>query len=89
MAPEIPERIRRLEELANNLWWSWHEEGRQLFRALDYSLWRISVHNPVRLLNELNPDTLKAAAVDPVFLALYDSVIARFDTVQVQLLVYH
>jgi len=36
MSPEgkLPERIGRLEELANNLWWSWHTQARDLFRAL-------------------------------------------------------
>jgi len=37
---KIPERMGRLEELANNLWWSWHPEARELFRRLDYALWR-------------------------------------------------
>lgn len=76
---ELPERIGRLGELANNLWWSWHEEARELFRALDYPLWRMTVHNPVKQLHEASQDTLKAAASDPAFLALYDSVMSMFD----------
>ncbi len=77
--PLLPERINRLNELAYNLWWSWHDEARRLFRALDYPLWRTSGHNPVKLLCEIDPDTLQAAANDADFLALYDSVIANFD----------
>lgn len=76
---KLPERISRLEELANNLWWSWHEEARKLFRALDYPLWRMTVHNPVKQLHEVSQDTLQAAANDPTFLALYDSVMSKFD----------
>ena len=34
MNEKIPERIGRLNELANNLWWSWHDEARELFREL-------------------------------------------------------
>jgi len=75
----LPERIGRLEELANNLWWSWHTQGRDLFRALDYPLWRLSGHNPVKQLREISPDKLAVAAGDPVFLNLYDSVMAAFD----------
>jgi starch phosphorylase len=30
----LPERIEGLEELAYNLWWSWHPEGRSLFIML-------------------------------------------------------
>lgn len=75
----LPERIGRLYELAHNLWWSWHEEGRQVFRSLDYGLWRTTGHNPVRQLREMSPERLQAAAVDPAFLELYDSVMARLD----------
>jgi len=80
MAQKIPARISRLDELANNLWWSWHEQARKLFRALDYPLWRMSGHNPVKELREVSPDELQAAAKDQSFLALYDSVLATSDT---------
>jgi len=77
--PAIPERIGRLLEFANNLWWSWHEDGRQMFRSLDYALWRTTSHNPVKQLREIDPEKLSAAARDPSFLELYDSVMMRFD----------
>jgi len=76
---ELPERISRLDELANNLWWSWHEDARRLFRALDYPLWRMTAHNPVKQLRETGQDKLQAAAKDPAFLSLYDSVISALD----------
>jgi starch phosphorylase len=75
----LPKRIERLDELAHNMWWSWHYQARDLFRALDYTLWIISGHNPVKQLRDINPDRLKAAAADPAFVALYDSVMAAFD----------
>jgi starch phosphorylase len=76
---KLPERIGRLEELANNLWWSWHLQARDVFRALDYPLWRLSGHNPVKQLHEISTDKLAAAATDPTFLNLYDSAMATFD----------
>jgi glycogen phosphorylase len=75
----VPERISRLEELANNLWWSWHPQARDLFRALDYPLWHLGGHNPVKQLHEISTDKLAAAATAPTFLNLYDSVMAAFD----------
>jgi len=75
----LPERIARLDELANNLWWSWHPQARDLFRALDYPLWRLGGHNPVKQLREISPDRLQEAASDPAFLTLYDSVMSAFD----------
>ncbi|MBM3155814.1 MAG: glycosyltransferase family 1 protein [Chloroflexi bacterium] len=78
--PSLPARINRLDELINNLWWSWHPQARDLFRALDYPLWRLSGHNPVKQLRDINAEKLKAAASDPSFLTLYDSVMAAFDS---------
>jgi glycogen phosphorylase len=75
----IPKRIGRILELAKNLWWSWDEEGRQVFRSLDYELWRASGHNPVKQLRDIDPVKLEAAARDPSFLNLYDSIIQKFD----------
>ncbi|MDY6892764.1 MAG: alpha-glucan family phosphorylase [Chloroflexota bacterium] len=76
---KLPDRISRLYELANNLWWSWHEDARRLFHILDYPLWRMTLHNPVEQLQDIRQETLQAAAQDPTFLALYDSVMSTFD----------
>jgi starch phosphorylase len=76
---KLPERINRLEELANNLWWSWHPQARELFRVLDYQLWRLSGHNPVKQLREIDANRLAASTTDPTFLNLYDSVMSAFD----------
>lgn len=77
---KMPKRIGRLEELANNLWWSWHPAARDIFRRLDYPSWRLSGHNPVQQLYELSRERLEAAARDSTFLSLYDSVISDFDS---------
>jgi starch phosphorylase len=77
---KLPERISRLDELANNLWWSWHDQARNVFRTLDYQLWKLSGHNPVGELHKASPETLQAAATSPSFLALYDSVMSFFDS---------
>jgi starch phosphorylase len=76
---KLPARIIRLGELAYNLWWSWHPLGRDLFRALDYQLWRNSGHNPVLQLDRLSDERLFQAAQDPEFTTLYDTVMAAFD----------
>jgi len=77
---KLPKRIGKLYELANNLWWSWSPQARDLFRMLDYTLWKIDDHNPVKLLREIGPDKLRAAANDPDFLKMYDSVMLSFDS---------
>jgi len=75
----LPSRISRLQELAYNLWWSWHPEARALFSSLDPALWEQAGHNPVRLLSELQPQVLENAALDPTYLQQYDSALNEFD----------
>jgi len=75
----LPQRISRLDELAYNLWWSWRASARALFRTLDYPLWKMTGHNPVRMLRETDPAKLCSAGTDPAFLSMYDSVMAEFD----------
>ena len=77
--PPFPDRINRLEELAVELWWSWHREARDVFRRLDYTLWRATAHNPVRMLWLITPEKLQAAAEDAELLRSYDRVIAALD----------
>ena len=75
----LPERLSRLGELAVDLWWSWHREARSVFRRLDYTIWRGTAHNPVRMLGMIPRARLEAAAADPEFLRLYDQAIAGLD----------
>jgi starch phosphorylase len=75
----LPERVARLEDLAVDLWWSWHSDARAVFRRLDYTLWRATAHNPVRMLWIISRDRLAEAASDQDFLALYDGAIRALD----------
>ena len=71
----LPERLNGLRPLAANLWWTWHQEAREVFRRLDYPLWRLTAHNPVRLLHSVPYQRLQEAAQEPAFIALYDAAI--------------
>ena len=79
IAGKLPSRIARLEELAYNFWWSWHREARDLFKMLDYTLWRTTSHNPVQMLLEISPDRLTEVASDPLFLRHYGAVMMALD----------
>ena len=76
---KIPEKINRLPELAYNLWWSWTLEARELFRRLDYSMWRRTQHNPVQMLHELSPSQLEASCRDGAFIRQYNKVMMLYD----------
>src|SRR6266545_3931324 len=75
----IPERIRRLPELATDLWWTWNPQARVVFRRLDYTLWRQTAHNPVLMLRHVSPELLAASVEDESFLGIYDAAIDALD----------
>jgi len=77
--PNLPERIRGLERLAYNLWWSWQPHARELFRSLDLAAWRAAEHNPLRMLTLLPQPVLEDAARDAVLVKKYDQLMAEFD----------
>ncbi len=75
----LPERIGRLNQLARDLSWSWNPQAREVFRTLDYTLWRETAHNPVKMLRTVPPDRLERAARSSTFLASYDAAMEWFD----------
>ena len=77
--PPVPDRVRRLPELANDLWWTWNAKARQVFRTLDYPLWRQTAHNPVLMLQLVAPEILAQRAADEQFLRLYDAALEALD----------
>ena len=76
---KMPGELARLQELAYNLWWSWTPDARRLFETIDPTLWRLSYHNPVKLLHDLKPERLASLNDDPVFARLYSSVLKAYD----------
>ncbi len=76
----LPERIQGLNELAYNLWWSWHPDARDVFKELDRSLWKSDGHNPVKLLKNIPYFRLVASAGDAAYLAGYDQTLSEFNS---------
>jgi len=52
--PILPAKLKALETLAKNMWWSWNNEARELFASIDADLWQRVDHNPTALLNALD-----------------------------------
>lgn len=65
----LPEQLAALDELAQNLRWSWHAPTRDLFASIDPELWSEVRSDPVRLLAALGSDRLAALAGDDAFTA--------------------
>jgi starch phosphorylase len=76
---KIPEAVGRLDEVAYNLWWSWHDGARVLFKRLDRTLWKQTTHRPVKMLSEMTPEQIRRATDDPLFRRAYNAVLMHFD----------
>ena len=79
VTPRLPPELARLEELANNLWFSWDRTTRSLFARLDPLLWDAVGQNPKALLKAVDERRLREAAQDPVFLHDFDRALATYD----------
>ena len=78
--PAIPARLVRLDELANNLWYSWDRPTRSLFARLSAGLWRATSHSPKAFLKRIDQKRISEAADDPVFLGTMNRVLSAFDS---------
>jgi len=76
---KVPAKIGRLPELSYNLWWSWTPDARELFRRLDYPLWRQTRHNPVEMLMLLSTEELEERIKSGAWMRLYDKVMMQYD----------
>ena len=77
--PQLPKRIGKLSEIANNLWWSWNTEFLRLFKMIDRDLWETCEKNPVKFLKQVSQDRLEAVADNQEFLKEYDRLAKEFD----------
>ena len=74
----LPERLRALEVLSKNLWWSWTLGAHELFEYIDAELWAATSKNPIAFLDKLTYSKVKELEQDETFLAKLDDVYAQY-----------
>ena len=77
--PRIPEELKRLEDLANDLFYSWDRQVRRLFTRLDQDLWGCCGHNPKTFLRRISQQRLEAATNDRMFMEDYQRVLSAYE----------
>jgi starch phosphorylase len=75
----LPYRIKKLSDLAHNLWWAWNPEAARMLKEIDPLLWERSNHNPVVFLRSVDPKIYDALIKDRYFLARYDRILREFN----------
>lgn len=77
--PQLPNRINKLSEISNNLWWSWNTDFLKIFKEIDIDLWERVEKNPVKFLKLVSQEKLEQAVLNPLILKEYDKIVDDFE----------
>jgi len=77
--PNLPPKLRKLQDLAMNVWFSWNWEAVRLFIRINPDLWEKCYQNPVHMLGCLSPEELREAGSDEAFIADLERVYQKFE----------
>lgn len=76
----VPKKLHALEELANNLWWCWNQDAKDLFESLDPIAWKKVYYNPIVLLDTISLQRYQELENDEEFVAKLAAVHNHFKT---------
>lgn len=74
----IPEKLKKLEELAHNMWWAWNHSAKSLFHSLDAKLFDECDGNPILLLQRLSFEKMEKLSHDQSLIQKMDDVYKEF-----------
>ena len=74
----IPKRLKALEELSRNLWWSWNPDAIDLFKSIDEELWQECDENPIEFLDNIPFKRFMRLERDETFITKLDNVYKVF-----------
>ena len=79
VTPQLPQKINKLNEVANNLWWAWNTDFLKLFKTIDGDLWEKVNKNPIKFLKLVSQDRLEKASESADFVTEYNKVVENFE----------
>jgi starch phosphorylase len=74
----LPERVKKLDEIARNIWWVWNSDAKDIFRNINSEIWKESQSNPIKLLNKLTLSQLNELCDNPAFVEKVDTLHKKF-----------
>lgn len=74
----LPENLKKLQEIAYNLWWVWNSDAKNIFRYIDNEAWHKAQSNPIVLLNIISYDKLVELGKDEHFMEQLNQTYAEF-----------
>lgn len=74
----LPESLNKLYEIAQNIWWTWNSDAKNLFREIDKEAWIEAESNPVQLLNIISYEKLVGLGKDVEFTSKLNGIYDQF-----------
>jgi glycogen phosphorylase/synthase len=75
---KLPEKLDKLAELAQNLWWTWDDEAQELFETLDPEIWQKCEQNPSILFEQVKHSQLVEISANRDYTDKLERVYNRF-----------
>jgi len=76
---KLPEKLHKLNELIQNLWWTWDDEAQELFEMIDPELWQRCDQNPSILFEQVKYSQLVELSQNNEYTGKLNKVYARFN----------
>ncbi|MDO8897259.1 MAG: alpha-glucan family phosphorylase, partial [Bacteroidales bacterium] len=78
--PVYSGELQKLNELSQNLWWSWNHDAISLFESIDLKAWNDHEQNPISFLEDLSVKQMEALENDSKFIERLKIVHDKFKT---------
>jgi alpha-glucan phosphorylase-like protein len=66
----LPEELEPMQEMANNLCWSWSQDATELFKQISPENWEALNYNPIAILDQLGVERAQELLKDKSFMSL-------------------
>lgn len=76
--PVYTTELKKLQELTQNLWWSWNYEAIALFESIDPIAWEKHEQNPIPMMESLSMKQMEALEKNPEFIRRLNKVYQDF-----------
>ncbi len=77
--PKYTGKLKKLEDLAQNIWWSWNNKAVKLFKYINNKPEISECINPISILKSITQERFEDLQKDSIFIKLFDEILSEFD----------
>ncbi len=78
--PHYTGKLKKLEELSRNIWWSWNTEATELFKYINNDESISNCIDPISMLKSITQERFEELQKDAHFIKMFDKVFNDFET---------